>query len=411
MASRVIVVTWKRNLFAVTAASFIGFTGFTLVMPFLPLYFRQLGVQDVGDIAVWSGISLGVTPAITAILSPFWGRLADRYGRKIMVERSLASFVVIMALMAYVTRAWHVLALRIVQGLFAGYGSLSLTMAADSAPPDRMPYAIGFVQTAQRLGPAVGPLIGGTLAQFLGLRPAFIVTALFYLAACVIVFLVYDERAAEHLDVRRPQARVTFRNVLAFENFILLMGVIFGLQVVDRSFGPVLPLYVVELGTPPDRVAIVSGVLFSISAATAAIGHHLCGRLLRRGSARRVIAASVALAAAGATAYLIAADTWPLMVGTPIFGIALGVATTAAYTAAGSVMPGSARGAGFGLLTTASLAGLAISPIISGILGATSIRAVFLLDVIALGALAAIVSRVMIAAPLLEASAPATEEM
>ena len=91
------ILNWRRNLFAVTAATFIGFTGFTLVMPFLPLYFHQLGVEDVGEIAMWSGLSLGVTPALTALLAPFWGRLADRFGRKIMVERSLVSFVVVMA--------------------------------------------------------------------------------------------------------------------------------------------------------------------------------------------------------------------------------------------------------------------------------------------------------------------------
>ena len=85
---------YRKNLFAVTAASFIGFMGFTLVMPFLPLYFHQLGVEDVGQVAMWSGLSLGVTPALTAMLSPLWGRLADRFGRKIMVERSLVSFVV-----------------------------------------------------------------------------------------------------------------------------------------------------------------------------------------------------------------------------------------------------------------------------------------------------------------------------
>jgi DHA1 family multidrug resistance protein-like MFS transporter len=121
---------YRRNLFAVTAASFIGFMGFTLVMPFLPLYFHQLGVEDVGRVAMWSGLSLGVTPALTAFLSPFWGRLADRFGRKIMVERSLVSFVVVMSAMAFVTRPWHVFALRAVQGLFAGYGALTLTMAA-----------------------------------------------------------------------------------------------------------------------------------------------------------------------------------------------------------------------------------------------------------------------------------------
>ena len=64
---------WRRNLFAITGACFIGFTGFTLVMPFLPLYFTQLGLTDVGEIAFWSGISLGITPAMTALLSPLWG--------------------------------------------------------------------------------------------------------------------------------------------------------------------------------------------------------------------------------------------------------------------------------------------------------------------------------------------------
>src|SRR5689334_12418288 len=165
---------WRRNLFAVTAASFMGFTGFTLVMPFLPLFIRQLGVTDVGEIALWTGFSLGVTPGVTAILSPWWGRLADRYGRKIMVERSLVSFVVMMAAMAYVTRAWHVLALRVAQGLFAGYGSLSVAMAAESAPRDRMPNAIGLVQTAQRIGPAVGPVVGGVLAGLVALRRVFL---------------------------------------------------------------------------------------------------------------------------------------------------------------------------------------------------------------------------------------------
>jgi hypothetical protein len=64
------VIAWRRNLFAVTAVSFIGFTGFTLVMPFLPLFIRQLGVSDVGEIALWAGVSLGVTPAVNALVSP-----------------------------------------------------------------------------------------------------------------------------------------------------------------------------------------------------------------------------------------------------------------------------------------------------------------------------------------------------
>ena len=380
-------------------------------MPFLPLYFKLLGVNDVGDIAMWSGLCLGVTPALTAMLAPFWGRLADRYGRKIMVERSLISFVVVMGAMAYVQRPWHVFALRAMQGFFAGYGSLTLTMAADSAPRDRMAYAIGFVQTAQRLGPAIGPIVGGVVAQLVGLRHAFLVTACFYLVAVVLVVFMYDEQQATHVESGATDERVTFRSMLAFENFILLMAVVFGLQFIDRSFGPVLPLFVTELGTPAGRVPIVAGVLFSIAAGTGALGHHFCGRLLRRTSARRVIAGSAAVGAGGTFVYVLARGPWLLVLGTPIFGVAIGVATTAAYTAASSIMPTTGRGAGFGLLTTASLAGLALSPIVNGILGATSIRAVFVLDTVAMVVLAVMVSRLMIVAPLAGTAAPATEEM
>src|SRR5262245_9352491 len=281
---------YRRNLFAVTAASFIGFMGFTLVMPFLPLYFNLLGVADVGKVAMWSGLSLGVTPAMTALLSPLWGRLADRFGRKIMVERSLVRCVAISSSMAFVTRPWHVLARGMIQGLFAGYGALTLTMAADSAPAGRMAQSIGTVQTAQRLGPALGPVFGGTVAAIVGLRRAFLVAALFYLSALVLVFFAYDERIAPHAGKAPENGHaVTFRNVLAFENFLLMALVIFGFQFVDRSFGPVLPLYVGQLGIESLRIPLVSGLLFSIAAGTAAVGHHFCAAMLRRRTAAQII--------------------------------------------------------------------------------------------------------------------------
>ena len=386
--------------------------GFTLVMPFLPLYLEELGVTDVGEISLWAGLSLGVTPAITALMAPFWGRLGDRHGRKIMIERSLVSFVVVMTAMAFVTRPWHVFALRALQGLFAGYGALALTMAADSAPKDQTAYAIGFVQSAQRLGPALGPVVGGVVAQAVGLRNAFLVTAAFYAFAFALVFLVYDDRgvvrpAAE----RRSQQRVTFRNVLAFENFLLLMVVIFGIQFVDRSLGPVLPLFVATLGASPASIALLSGVLFSVVAGSAAVGNNICARLLRRESPRSVIAGACAIGALGIAGYLVTTSAWWLVLPTVPFGLAVGAGMTAAYTAASAVIPAGATGVGFGLLTTASLVGLAVSPIVNGLVGAASLRAVFVVDVVILASLAILVKRLMISSPLPPPTTPAPEEI
>jgi DHA1 family multidrug resistance protein-like MFS transporter len=378
----------------------MGFTGFTLVMPFLPLFIAQLGVSDVGEVALWTGWCLGVTPGLTAMMSPFWGRLADRYGRKLMIERSLASFIIVMGMTAYVTRPWQVLALRAVQGLFAGYGALTLTMAAESAPRERMAQAIGLVQTAQRLGPAIGPVIGGVLAGLVGLRRAFLVTAGFYGVALLIVFVLYDERVTHHQEADvRENGHVSFRSVLAFQNFILMMAVIFGIQFVDRSFGPILPLYVEQLGLSHSNVPIVAGVLFSITACAGALGHHFCGRLLQHLSARMVIASASAVAALGAAVFAATGNIWLIGAAATVFGVGVGASMTAAYTAAGSVMPPGAHGTGFGVLTSASLTGLAVSPVVAGFLGVTSIRVVFLVDVGVLLVLVGAVWRAMIDRP------------
>lgn len=380
-----ILAHWRRNLAVLVAAVFIGFTGFTLVMPFLPIYIQQMGETDVGAIAMWTGVSLGVTPAMTALFAPLWGRLADRFGRKVMVLRSLASFVILMAAMGFARQPWHLFALRLVQGFFAGYGALCLAMAAESAPEGRMAQSIGVVQTAQRLGPALGPVIGGIVAASVGLRTTFLVTASFYLIAFVLVAAVYVEkdvgrRSKDETRGPKDEPRVTFSNVLAFENFLLLMALIFGFQFVDRSLGPVLPLHVSSIGVPDHRVALASGVIFSALACAAALGHHLCAKFLKRWGARRTLTQASVIAAAGAAGMTVAGNVWLFGAAASVFGVGIGVAMTAAYTTAASAIPEAARAFGFGFLTSASLVGMAISPMVAGLLAHSGIRSVFVVD-------------------------------
>lgn len=386
----------------------MGFTGFTLVMPFLALYLRQMGLTDTGEIALWTGITLGVTPAVTAMCAPFWGRVGDRFGNKLLVQRSLLSCVVVMALMALATEPWHLFALRAVQGLVAGYGPLTLAMAAMSAPPDRMSSAIGTVQTAQRVAPAIGPVIGGVLAAAVGLQNAFLVSAAVYGVAFLLMAWLYIEprRAA----ARGASAeRVTFTNILAFENFILLMVVIFGLQVVDRSFGPVLLLHLDQIGYSEAQAALTVGVLFSVLAFSGAFGNQVAAAVLRRFSARAAIAGCVLLAAAALAAFAFGRASWTLTATIAVFGAAVGTAMTTAYTAAGSVIPRHAHGASFGLLSSASLIGSAVSPVLSGLVAGTSIRVVFISGVVALALMALGVRRVMVERNLEIESAPETE--
>jgi MFS transporter, DHA1 family, multidrug resistance protein len=387
---------WRRNQTAVTIATFIGFTGFTIVMPFLPLYFEQLGVHDPSEIAIWSGLSLGITPAITAVMAPVWARVADRFGRKLMVARSLASFVLIMSLLGFVQAPWQVFLLRAIQGLFAGYGPIAMAMAAESAPPEQVATAIGWVQSAQRLGPALGPVIGGTLAGALGLRNTFLVSATFYLFALLLIVVGFREpperRAAEPAAADAAPSLRTLRRV---PHFLLFMATVFCLQLIDRSFGPILPLYLRESGAGMAVIPFLAGVIFTTTAGAAAVGNQIAGWLLRRWQPSLLVPAASALAGIGTFVFGAGAPIGVLIVTAAVMGLGLGVATTAVYTAATHAVAPSARTVAFGYLSTAYLAGLAVSPMLAGLVGSISVRAVFLIDAIGLGLLAWIVQKRM----------------
>jgi MFS family permease len=378
----------RRNVFVAAATSFTGFAGFTIVMPFLPLYINELGVDDVGEIAMWSGLTLGATPAVTAISAPLWGRVGDRYGSKVLVIRSLCAFVLTKGAMAFVTAPWQLVALRGLLGVFAGYGALTMAMAAQSVPREEMPRAIGTVQMAQRLGPAVGPIVGGMLAPVVGLRRSFLITAMFYVAALVMMSLFYREPRTSHAEKPPRSLMSVARELLATPGFVLVLAVIFTLQTVDRSFGPILPLFVEQLGVGDDRIAPVAGVLFSLIAVCAALGHRSAGRFMARWSPRALVTTVSMTTAVALIAIVVMPSMLTLTTALIVASLGIGIAMTAAYSVAGALIPPDAHVTGFGVMTTASLIGLAFSPVVAGVVGKSGLRVVFFVDVVLLVALA-----------------------
>ena len=374
----------KRNILAAAGAGCIGFTGFTLVMPFLPLYIAELGTTDVSEITLWTGLILGATPTVTAISAPLWGRVGDKYGSKLLVLRSLTAFILTKAAMAFVTAPWQLFALRALLGVFAGYGALTMSMAAQSAPREKMAQAIGTVQTGHRLGPAIGPVIGGLLAPVVGLRNAFLVAAAFYAAALLLILFVYDEPLDRRAEKKVRGGWEVFRHLIRLPNFLLALFVIFGLQTVDRSFGPVLPLFVAQVGVSEARIPLVAGILFSLGAISAAAGTQIAPRLLNTRPARPVIVGGTATAAVALASIVVAPGLSLLAIAITVAGLALGFSTTAIYSVAGGLLPADAHATGFGIMTTASLLGLAVSPVAAGLIGSAGLRIVFVADVVLL---------------------------
>ena len=265
-----------------------------------------------------------------------------------------------------------------------------------------MPSAIGTVQTAQRLGPAVGPVIGGVLAGLVGCGARFSSPRCSTPSRSCWCSWLYDERrdprAAGDAVETRPRARSA--TCWRFENFLLLMVVIFGLQFVDRSFGPILPLYVEQLGVAhASRAAVPRACCSRSMAFTGALGHHFCGRLLRRFSAarrhrrrRRRVPPGMRPADARRRRRCLAD-----VAASAVFGIAIGAAMTAAYTAAGAVIPPGAHGDGLRRPDERVAGRHRDQPDRRRAAGRRRrLRGVFVLDVVVLAVLAALVRRVMV---------------
>src|SRR4029450_9448887 len=136
---------WQRNAWALPLTVFISFVGFQFFSPFLPLYVRELGVTDPARIALWSGLIAAVTPAVSGLLSPLFGRLADRFGRKITLIRPPPGFPVIIAAMGLVTSVQQLFAARLLMGLFAGFTPMAMALASVSAPRGKGGAAIARV--------------------------------------------------------------------------------------------------------------------------------------------------------------------------------------------------------------------------------------------------------------------------
>lgn len=127
-------INWKRNLAVAWIGCFLTGIAFSLVMPFLPLYVEHLGVTGHSALNMWSGIVFSITFLFSAIASPFWGGLADRKGRKIMLLRSALGMSVVMVLMGFASNIWQFLALRALLGLLGGFVPNANALIATQVP-------------------------------------------------------------------------------------------------------------------------------------------------------------------------------------------------------------------------------------------------------------------------------------
>ncbi|MCP1104043.1 multidrug efflux MFS transporter [Serratia nevei] len=283
---------WKVNLISVWLGCFFTGLAMSQILPFLPLYVEQLGVSDHQSLSLWSGLVFSGTFLVSAVVSPLWGSLADRKGRKLMLLRASLGMAIVIALQGLATNVWQLFALRALMGLTSGYIPNAMALVASQAPRDKSGWALGTLSTGQISGVIAGPLLGGLMADHLGLRVVFFVTAgLMFVSFLVTLFLIKERR----ITVKKADqlsGKAVFRSLPYPTLIVTLFVCTLMIQLANSSISPILTLFIRELSGDVSNIAFVSGMIAAVPGIAALISAPRLGRLGDRiGTARILIAA------------------------------------------------------------------------------------------------------------------------
>lgn len=375
-----VTTNWKRTLYIMFGAQLITMVGFSSIFPFLPLYVEDLGAVTNLSTELLAGLVFSGQAVAMAVASPIWGMLADRYGRKLMVVRSMLGGSVILLLMAFVRSAEELVLLRTIQGFITGTVGAASALVASITPRQHTGYAMGLLQVGLGTGLALGPLIGGTVADAVGYYAAFYVTAALLFVAGLLVLLGVKEGfvRAEAPDGEEAGVLAEWRHILSTSGVPITYGLRFMVQLGRMMIVPIAPLFVQMLLGDRGGVNTFTGLVVGSASATTTISAIYLGRLGDRIGHRRILTLATLGAALLYLPQSLVVAGWQLLVLQALVGVAMGgivpaiSALLARYTREGE------EGTVYGLDNSITSTARAIAPLLgAGVAAWAGLRVTF----------------------------------
>jgi len=371
------VKNWRRNVFFVCAAQLLTLLGFTSYFPFIPYYFQELGATSEKAAMSWLAAFNSGAALSMMVAAPIWGGLADRYGRKLMLMRATAAGAILALFMGMAQAPWHLVALRILQGFLCGTVSASITLVATSTPEAYLATGLGMIQMVQYGGQALGPLIGGVLADTWGYRAVFPISAglMFASLALTMIFVRETRRSAPRSKDVKKKSRLAFVTRSLVIMLISVGSIRFGMGVLS----PVLSLYVKSLSAGQGRLATLAGSVVSVAAFSSAIAAVSVGSISRRLGHRKLLLLCCLGVAVLYVPQAFVRNVAQLLILRAVMGFFLGGMMPTANALLATATPQENRGTVFGLSTSVQAAARAIGPAIgAGVAGTWGMPSVFL---------------------------------
>jgi MFS family permease len=356
---------WQRNLYVLWFGVFIAAISFSFISPFLPLFLEQMGVVE--DLEAWSGALFSAAFASSCILAPVWGSLADKYGRKIMIIRAGVGMGLVNLLMAAAQTPTQLLFLRLLNGVVSGFIPSSVALVATNTPEQQIGVSLGLLRTGSAAGSVLGPLAGGVLAHYVGIRQTFVVAAVtLWLATAVVIFGIKElaqplgssAKLSVVQDLRLGWHNREFRTLMVF--VALTNASVAVLQ-------PVLTPFIMSITTKD--ASLYTGIVFSLTGVATVLAAPFWGRRGARGGFKGTLVFSMLCAGLINLPQVLTRQVAVFGGLRFMYGLAFAGTQVSIEAMTANVVSSEFRGRAFGIAQSFSQLGFMLGPLMGGLLG------------------------------------------
>lgn len=319
---------WRFTLSVIFLAQVLSAVGYSMMFPFLPLHIETLGTSTGLSTELAAGLVISVQGLTMMVTAPFWGVAADRFGRKKMIMRAMFGGAITMMMMAFAQTAEQLIVIRALQGLVTGTVSANNALVAAAAPRHRVGFAMGTLQLGLWTGVAIGPLLGGIIADHFGYNVPYLLTGvLLAMGGLVVVFGVSENFSASKESVKFDPVSLArgWKDILGTAGVGLALLIRFLAGLARTIIVPIAPLFVVSLIARETATSnTYAGLFMAVSAAASTIGAVYLGNLGDRISHRKVLFCCSTAAAIFYVPQALVADVWQLLILQALAGFAAG---------------------------------------------------------------------------------------
>jgi len=362
---------WKKNLFILWIALFFSAAGLSSVVPFLPLFIRELGVTNLAETSRWSGYVFSAPFLVSFFIIPVWGSLGDKYGQKLMTLRAVFGLSIALLLMALSQNVVQLFIFRMLQGALSGFYPAALALAVSTAPRERTGYALGVILSASTSGNVVGPLFGGVLSQLFGFRNVFVIVGMIiFVCALLIFFYLKEEKKQEDKNETNYSVVDNWRYVFSTKQIFLA-----GILILMSSFAvsllaPIFVLYVETFKIDASSLPLVTGGLYSILGLFATISSLLFGKKIDEKGYKKNLILSSAIIGLMFLLHFFVYQIYYLIPIRILLGFGFGFLTPVLFTALSKKVVLNRKAGVMGIGSSFQILGNMIGPVCSGLIGA-----------------------------------------